>query len=277
MTISKRIRRMSPLTLPRIKDTGPAQQLQNRPDQIIQWMGSMWRTRIALYLPQIAAVFVWIGLILAVYIYLQLTKLTLEEAIKKLELLMITRWYGPVIFFALFLFRPFTLVPAIVFVALGGRIFGLWMGFVYGLSAMTISAVLPYYAGRLFAGQINTTRQLGGARRVSQFVRANPFEALLALRLVNVVYDIVSFVSGSLKVPLRVFLAATLLGNLSIAYTFAALGASLEGDVFDGKISFNGDMLFSSVVVFVISLGVSRYLRSDVARRSAGRFLNGDE
>lgn len=267
---------MSPVTLPWFKDPDTAHS-HNRTAQMVQRMGNMWRTRIALYLPQIAAVFVWIGLILAVYIYLQLTKLTLEEAIKKLELLMITRWYGPVIFFGLFLFRPFTLVPAIVFVALGGRIFGLWMGFVYGLSAMTISAVLPYYAGRLFAGQINNTRQLGGARRVSQFVRANPFEALLALRLVNVVYDIVSFVSGSLKVSLRIFLAATLLGNLSVAYTFAALGASLEGDIFDGELSFNGDMLFSSAVVFVISLGISRYLRSDVARRSAGRVLNGDE
>lgn len=275
MTNSKRIRRLSPLALPWFKDpeTAPS---QNRTAQMVQRMGSMWRTRIALYLPQIAAVFVWIGLILAVYIYLQLTKLTLEEAIKKLELLMITRWYGPVIFFALFLFRPFTLVPAIVFVALGGRIFGLWMGFVYGLTAMTISSVLPYYAGRLFAGQINKTRQLGGARRVSQFVRANPFEALLALRLVNVVYDIVSFVSGSLRVSLRVFLAATLLGNLSVAYTFAALGASLEGDIFDGELSFNGDMLFSSAVVFVISLGISRYLRSDVARRSAGRMVDED-
>jgi uncharacterized membrane protein YdjX (TVP38/TMEM64 family) len=180
-------------------------------------------------------------------------------------------WYGIVIFFAVFMMRPFTLVPAFVFAALGGRIFGLIPGFFLGLIASTASVTLPYYAGRLFAGKLEP-QETGGKvhqlwRRIAEFIELNPFESILALRLLGgLFYDVVSFTAGYLRVSAREMFASTALGNIPITYAFVALGASLEDHISDGKIEVNLQLVASSVIVFAASLLIARYLREHQRR-----------
>ncbi len=218
------------------------------------------------HIPQIMAIFFWISMISLIYTTLDSNNITLEQFLINLESDITRNWYGAVAFIILFaLFRPFTLIPAIILVALGGRIFGVWEGFIYGLIAKTLSAVIPYYAGQLFAGDVQTEESANPLRRMGQrlaiFLRGNAFESLVVLRLAHIPYDAVSFAAGNVHIPLRMFMLATFVGNISGTYAFAALGASVEGSIFDGDYHFNVGLLISSLVVFVVSIGAARYLR----------------
>jgi uncharacterized membrane protein YdjX (TVP38/TMEM64 family) len=221
----------------------------------------MW-TWVKLHIPHIVAAFVWIGVVAGIYWFLYVSKLTLAEALAKTEALLAARWYGPVIFFGMFMIRPLMLVPAFLMLILGGRIFGLEQGFIYGVPAMTCSAILPFLVGRRFAGEIGEGRQLGGIRRVSRFLRSRPFQALLTLRMTNVFYDMTSLVAGSLGVAFPLFFIATFLGNVSIVFAFASLGAALEGDFLDGSIHIDLRLVIVSVLALGFSLGGARYLRA---------------
>jgi uncharacterized membrane protein YdjX (TVP38/TMEM64 family) len=227
---------------------------------------------IRLYLAQIIAVLVWLGVIALLFLLLYRREMTPVEALARAEHFMASYWYGPAIFLILFMLRPFTLIPGIVFVALGGRIFDMWPGIVYGLLAMTLSAVLPYYVGTLFAGdgknpnEMSRLRQTG--QRIARILRGNPYEALIALRMINFAYDVTSFTAGKLRMDFRVFLRATLLGNVFIAYAFTSLGASLEGDLQTGDLRIEPTLVISSLLVLGASAGLSRFLhRRAQARR----------
>jgi uncharacterized membrane protein YdjX (TVP38/TMEM64 family) len=220
---------------------------------------------IKLYLAQITAVFIWLGVIALLFALLYRREMTPVEALARAEHFMAFYWYGPVIFFVLFILRPFTLIPGIVFVALGGRIFDMWPGIVYGLLAMTLSAILPYYVGTLFAREGKRPDELGKVRqmgqRIARIMRGNPYEALIALRMVNLAYDVTSFTAGNLRTDFRVFMRATLLGNVFIVYAFTSLGASLEGDLRTGDLRVEPTLVISSLLVLAASVTLSRILR----------------
>ncbi len=225
------------------------------------------------HFPRIVAILFWLSAILAIHLTLQHNHLTLVQLAAKLEVVMATHWYGPVLFFVIFIFRPFTLIPAIILVALGGRIFGLEVGFIVGLFAKTASAIIPYYGGRLFAGELDAGEVHGKIRRLSQriarFLRRNAFEALVAMRLVHVPYDVVSFVAGNLYMPFRVFIGGTFVGNIAGVYGFTALGASLHGDVISGKLHVDLPLVISSLAVFTASIIASCLLRRHVNETAA--------
>jgi uncharacterized membrane protein YdjX (TVP38/TMEM64 family) len=229
--------------------------------------------RLRCYLPQIMTILVWVGTIGGLMYVLRTQHLTLIQLAEEVELFIADHWYGPLIFLLVFLIRPFTLIPAILFVAIGGRIFGAGLGFVYGLTAMTASAIIPYYAGRLFAGELDAGENLGkfrrAAQRIARFLRRNAFEALVTLRMAYVPYDITSVVAGNIHVPLRVFINATIIGNLSVVYTFAALGAALDGDLSEGNFSVNYTLVALSVASFFAGLFIARRLRRHL-RQHAG-------
>jgi uncharacterized membrane protein YdjX (TVP38/TMEM64 family) len=216
---------------------------------------------------QIGAVVFWLAMIVVMLSYMNANALTLPQFVAYIEFVMRENWYGPVLFLLLFIFlRPFTLIPAIVLAALGGRIFGLGWGFVYGMIGKTMTAILPYLFGRLFANSVEhrrftTRRPRHVADRVANFLQQNAFESLLAMRLINVPFDLVSFMAGSMALSFRWYMLATFLGNISSVYGFAALGASIEGDILKGDYSINAELVVSSVVVLVLSAALAVYLR----------------
>ena len=230
----------------------------------------IWRARLWFQqrLLQIGAVVFWLGMITLMYLYMEANHLTVAQLIEQMETTMRDNWYGALIFlFVMIVLRPFTLIPALVLAALGGRVFGVWWGFLWGMIGATISAIGPYYFGRLFASRHvdESTFTTPGVRRMmhkaARFMYRNAFASLLALRLINAPYDIVSFVAGNLQLPFRVFLWATFLGNISSIYGFTALGAAVEGDITDQDFSLNAELIFSSIVVLLLSALIAWILR----------------
>lgn len=216
------------------------------------------------------AVLFWLAMIAFMYYTLETNDLTLAAFLEDLENTARAEWYGPLVFMFLMIFlRPFTLVPTVILTALGGRIFGIEWGFVYGLISATLSATWPYWAGEWLASHEDESKPRNKGHgplvklrgRMGDFMRENTFFAVLTLRLAQTPYDIVSLTAGNSRVPYRAYMLATFIGNIPGAYVFAALGASIEGDIFDGNYAFNQEMLISSAVVFVLSLVAARVMQ----------------
>lgn len=219
-----------------------------------------------LHFTKVGAFFFWIAMIALIYYKLDASDQTLKQFLLTAEYRMTTEWYGALTFLALFaVVRPFTLLPTMIFLALGGRIFGLGWGFIYGTIGMTASALIPYYTGRLFQKDVPDGQDGGPVKRfigrMAQFLRMNAFEALVMMRMTHIPYDMVSFTAGGLSVPFRTYLLGTFLGNLPATYPFVALGASIEGSLFDGNYVLNQALLISSVVVFGLCVAISKSMR----------------
>ena len=238
---------------------------------VVQTDENRWLAWLREHALQIMAVLIWVGVIGIVYLYMNRNDLTLPQVGRALESFMTDNWFGPLVFFfVVVVLRPFTLVPIMVFVAIGGYVYGVGVGFVLSMVTASAAAIIPYYFGRLFPVDLDKDRPKTGrfsmiavARDLARFLQRNAFEALVTLRMFGP-YDVGSFVAGNLRIPLGQFLAATTVGNIAWIYAFVALGAALEDISEAGDVSVNIELIVSSVVVLVISFAVSRYLRSRV-------------
>lgn len=223
------------------------------------------------YAKQIAVICFWIGTIGGLYFILDSRHLTPTQLVQDAQTYLTSYWYGALVFlFVATVLRPFTLIPTVIIIAAGGAIFGVFWGFIYGMIATTLSAILPYYAGQVFAVEIKQDEQVGifsrPAQKIARFMRENAFESLVALRLIQGPYDIVSFVAGNIHMPFRIFMIGTFVGNLSAVYVFAALGASVDVEWTSGHLHFDGQLVFSSICVFIASIVAARYLKVRQAR-----------
>ena len=97
-------------------------------------------------------------------------------------------------------------------------------------------------------------------RRWSNRMRDNSFETVLIMRFLFLPYDLVSYAAGALRIRWAPFLAATALGSLPGTVPFVLLGASLDR-VDKGLAGLDTRALIASVVLFVASLAVARFVR----------------
>lgn len=223
------------------------------------------------YRLQLLAVAFWLGLVLLARQMMAVNELTPVELVEQFGRVLTGTWYGPLIYMAVYTLRPVTLFPASPLAVLAGSLWGLGLGFVYGLLAGTLSAVIPYLAGRwltLDAGATSDDSDKQGViQRIVRMIQTSPFQSVLMTRLLYFPYDTVSVVAGSLRVAFVPFFLATALGNVVGTFAFVGVGASLEGDLVTGDVSFNPLMLVISIGVLVASIVISRRLR---ARQAGG-------
>lgn len=209
----------------------------------------------------VIAILFWLGLILIGRQYMTANNLTFAQLTAQLQTIVVSTWFGPLLYIGVYLLRPLILFPASLLTILGGSVFGLWPGFLYVLVAGTLSAVLPYGIGRWFSSEtasVPTSESV--IRRFIQMLRRNPFRAVLIMRLIYLPYDAVSLLAGSLRIPFLVFILATGLGNVAGTLSFVGLGASIEGDLAAGQATINPSVLLFSGVVLVLSIVVSQLL-----------------
>lgn len=207
---------------------------------------------------KILVVLVWLAGLLLLRQYMAVRDLTFADLTAQLGSLLTGSWFGPVLYIIIYLIRPLILFPASLLTILGGSIFGLGSGFVIVLIAGTLSALLPYGAGRWFSrgnrGQTTTHA------RVQQFVellRNSPFQAVLIMRLIYLPYDAVSLLAGSLRIGIAPFTLATALGNVAGTLSFVGIGASIQGDFVSGDVSLQTETLLFSFIILIVSLALS--------------------
>lgn len=218
---------------------------------------------------KIVAVIFWLGIVAAVVAYQQSTGLGPQalaaDLVERLQVFIAGTWWGPLVYTLIYFLRPVILFPASVLTILGGNLYGLAVGLPLVVFAGSVSAILPYFAGRwLFGSATEAKEELDDAGRLQKFagaLRNNPFQTVITMRLLFLPYDPVSIFAGSLKVPFVPFFFATAMGNIVGAIPYVALGASVEGNPFTEDVQLNPWILALAFTMLVLSIGGSQLFK----------------
>jgi uncharacterized membrane protein YdjX (TVP38/TMEM64 family) len=218
---------------------------------------------------KITAVVIWVAIVASFFIYSTLaygSPLAFDRTLRDLVGLLESP-LGPLVFVVVYALRPLAFFSATVLTLLGGAIWGPFLGILMTIIAANISASVAFLLGRLLGQDVIDESESGGVlSNYAGRLRRNAFQTILIMRLIYLPYDLVNYLSGFLRVDYRPFILATALGSLPGTVTFVLAGASVNlAQVFEGGIDasvFNPWALGASAVIFVVSLIVSRYVRS---------------
>lgn len=134
---------------------------------------------------------------------------------------------APLIYITIYTIRPLLLFPTLILNLSAGVLFGPWLGIVLVLIGGLGCASFCYLWGRFGGGRwlLDNFGGTWGGRLRKYLVNSDCFTNMLWLRTVPIFpYDPVSVLAGSVLVPVRIYVMATVLGMLpgAIAYNFLA-------------------------------------------------------
>lgn len=183
-----------------------------------------------------------------------------ESARRLVDALQGSAW-GPAVFTVLYLVRPLLLFSAAVLTVAGGFLFGPWLGLAVVVVASNASAMVAYGIGRWFGtGALAEGTEGRRIARYADRLRTRSFETVVVLRLLLVPYDLVSYLSGFLRIAPVSFLAGTAIGSIPGTVAFVLFGASVER--FDGGVpSLDPRTLAASAALLAASLLLVRVVR----------------
>jgi phosphatidylserine/phosphatidylglycerophosphate/cardiolipin synthase-like enzyme/uncharacterized membrane protein YdjX (TVP38/TMEM64 family) len=145
--------------------------------------------------------------------------------------------------------------------------FGPWLGFVYAMSGVLLSALAGYVAGQHLGR--DTLRRIAGRKlnRLSKALRRRGIMAVTAVRLVPLApFVIESLVAGAIHIRLWHFMLGTFLGMLPGMLVATVFGDQLESALRDpARINY---WVVGGVLVFFVVLTVA--VRRWLARQSQG-------
>ncbi len=221
-------------------------------------VGSGWVRR---HLPQLVAAGVWLGLLAMYFGYTLTQSLSPLDVAARLPALLASSLWGPLLYIALYVIRPFIFFPSTVLTVLGGHVFGPVLGVVYTIIASNASTALAYLLGRFFGkGLIPVAGTTNWIERYTNRLRDRSFETVLIMRFIFLPYDLVTYVAGFLRIRFLPFMLATALGSIPGTLAFVGFGASIER--FDGSLpALNPVTLVSSLAVFAFSLLLAHWFR----------------
>lgn len=220
--------------------------------------------------PKLIALVVWLVLIGAYWRYTSVNDLTPLQTVQHLVEFMAVSTAGLVIYVLLYMLRPVVFFPATLLSLAAGYLYGPVLGVLIVIVASNLSSMVAYFIGRFFgAGILAQASDQGILNRYAERLRRDSFETVLVLRFLFLPYDLVSYFSGFLKVKWPAFLLATVLGSIPGTISFVLFGAAFEGD-FTGELpSLNGWALAVAILMFVVSIGLSRWFKVREARRAS--------
>lgn len=155
---------------------------------------------------------------------------------------------APLIYVGVYTIRPVLLFPTLLLNLSAGVLFGPAWGILFLLMGGLGCASFCYVLGR-FGGGRWLLQNFGGnwgQRLTGYLVNENSFVKMLWLRTVPVFpYDPVSIIAGSVRLPVKIYLGATLLGMLPGAVAYNLLADS-----------FGTGRFYSAILVTALAFGV---------------------
>ncbi len=230
---------------------------------------SDWRTLARQHGQKALALGLWLLVVGAGLLYAAANDLGVLELLGQSVGWLMHPLYGPLLYIALYTLRPLLLFSATVITVLAGAIYGP-IGVVLVIVGSNLSATVAYGVGRFLGqGVLDRPGAEGVIQRFAVRLRQNSFETVLIMRFLFLPYDLVNYLAGFLRIGWRPFIIATALGSLPGTVSFVLFGASIElEELFMGRLPpLNPWALAASVVVFGISLGLSRLFRRREERR----------
>ncbi len=168
----------------------------------------------------------------------------------------------PVLSFGLYILIYIAVVSlslpgALVMTLSGGFLFGPWLGAAAASSGASLGAAVIFLVCRTAVGDSLRGKAGSTISRIEEGVRRDAFSYILTLRLIPVMpFWLVNLAAGFVNIPLRTFLAATVLGILPGSLVYSGLGAGL-GEVFASGQEPNLRVIFEPHVLLpLVGLGL---------------------
>ena len=171
--------------------------------------------------------------------------------------------YGMPLFVLAYVLRGMISLPATILTILGAAIFGFKTGTILTIVASNLSSAFAYYLGKTVFGSKKTTQS---SNSIISFIKKNPFEAILTLRLTFFPYDLASYIAGALKINFPKFILATALGSLPGTLAISSIGASIDiskAENFE-NITIDKNYLLAGIIIFILSIIISRLVKKFV-------------
>jgi uncharacterized membrane protein YdjX (TVP38/TMEM64 family) len=209
---------------------------------------------------KLVALVLWALLLGAYFWYTTANNLGPLQAGRQLVDIMQNSAYGPLIYIGLYALRPLIFFSATILTLAGGFVFGPVWGMFFTVIASNTSSMVAYTIGRYFGQDaLDADESAGLIQRYATRMRNNSFETVLIMRFIFLPYDLVSYLAGFLRIDWKAFLLATALGSIPGTISFVLVGAS-SGLTEEG-LEFNPLVLIPAVIIFVISLALSRFFK----------------
>ena len=129
----------------------------------------------------------------------------------------------------------FSIPGAMIMTMTGGFLFGPAVGSGAAVTGASTGATLMFLVARSALGDVMMRRARTGPsfRKIEAGVRENAFSYLLVLRLIPAVpFWLVNIAAGCVRIPLRTYVLATVVGIIPSTFIYSSIGAGL-GHVFD--------------------------------------------
>lgn len=176
---------------------------------------------------------------------------------------------GPLLYILLCVVRPLFIFSSSVLSIGAGMLYGPLVGFFIVTIGHNLGALLAYTLARTVGATLVERALARLPQSAQQPLRAwrqtHAFESVLTLRLVFTPFDAVNFSAGAARIPLRPFMAATVLGSVLGSFTFLLFGASIDGvdALLERRLpELTLDTLLISLGLLALSLTISRVLRA---------------
>ncbi len=170
-------------------------------------------------------------------------------------------WWALLLFVLIYAIRPLVLFPASLMTIAGGLLFGPIVGIGATVVGSNASAMVAYWLARSLGFETERNSEAQGIlARWSTRMRHESFVSIMLMRLAFLPYDLVNYAAGLLRIRPVAFLLATAIGSIPGTVSFTLAGASIES-LSDGPAGVDPAVLFASVALFVISVGLSRIVK----------------
>jgi len=172
--------------------------------------------------------------------------------------------WGPVAMIATYALLTCAMVPGPVLAGASGLLFGTALGTLIAIVSATLGASAAFLIARGLAQRSYAAVVTGRLRDWTQRIERRGFLAVLYARIApGAPFALVSYAAGMMRVRLREFAAATMIGASPRAFAYAALGGSI------GNYS-SPQALAGIGVLVVMSLGGALLLWRTRRGRAAG-------
>lgn len=175
--------------------------------------------------------------------------------------------WAPVAVIAIYTPAAFVMFPRPLLTVITVIAFGPWLGYLYGMTGIMISALATFYVGRALPD--STVRRLAGEKldRMQSRLRKHGFVSVLAVRVVPAApFAIEGMVAGALKIKVWDYSLGTFLGMAPGVLATTVFGMEITNVLSEGG-SFNYWLVGAVVVAFAImTYAVARWF----ARQTAG-------
>jgi uncharacterized membrane protein YdjX (TVP38/TMEM64 family) len=214
--------------------------------------------------PKLIALLFWAMVAGGYWWYTNQHNLSPADVLTSLVFLFTETLYRPVLFVLFFTVQPLVFFPSTLMGILAGCFYGPVGGMIATILGGNGAGILTFAVGRFFGqGVLPGGQEASFVQRHATRLRENAFETILIMHLIFLPFDLVNYAAGFLRVSWRAFILATVLGSIPGMFTFVLFGASLEmGEHFlDRMPTLNPTLLFFSVMMLVVSVSLSQYLK----------------